>query len=100
MCLHNDQNFHLSVSHMSKPSSIIPLMLALPTRANVGSQSETCISSRLTALSIGNTGPVMNARPLTPPSQVVPFPPLKGQLLPPKTGFPPLSAMHIDHSSF
>lgn len=80
------------MSHTLNPSNgFVPLVDPPATPTSVGSQSETCISSRLMVPGFATSGPVTKATPLTPPSQRDHFLPRRGQLLPPASVWPPLS---------
>ena len=82
------------VSQTLYPSSSVPFKLPPATPSTrVGNQSLTWTSSRLTVpLTLGSRrGLVTNPTPCMPPSQRVFFRPLRGQLLPPEDGMPPLS---------
>ncbi len=75
---------HLIMFHMLNPSSgFVPLVVPPATATRVGSQSETCMSSRLTVPGRSSSGLATNPTPLTPPSHSVFFLPRSGQLLPP-----------------
>lgn len=75
-----------------KPSSgLVPWVLPPARATSVGSQSETCTSSRLTLPGRCSSGLATKATPRTPPSHSDHFLPRSGQLLPPANVWPPLS---------